>query len=447
MDLYIDAVVYTQYWQCLLSCIVFSSLSSLSSLLNPPGKFETDHTMLSSPSPTSPTREPQWPCPLPNPANSGTSNRALPTSPQSKSVPKPQPPHQANTPEPPAPPFRNVSACNRCRLRKHRCDQRLPRCESCEKAGVRCVGYDPLTKQEVPRSYVAFLENRVSYLTEVLLDHGIDFKPAIAYDEEETFNMEAARSGNELSGIRDPAATPRVSLAERAASLSRKRKLSQYSEDKIPVSQVKRLSQLNVLLKELFNDGCGHKCPQQERETRQSVSRPLRQRQELPLPRGLRSSWSPQSFQSMDHSDGRTSPETASPSSSHEQYPYSYHDTSPRRGMSLFGAASILDSDNASRVYEPRHPPEADLDLVDFQFNGSETKSLGGSDFLERRNFGRGLDTPGYGLQKAQVCPPPEPKFDIAADLLRGRRERSERIDRERANFDLLDEFLVDWAE
>ncbi|KAF8253764.1 hypothetical protein K440DRAFT_143063 [Wilcoxina mikolae CBS 423.85] len=36
--------------------------------------------------------------------------------------------------------FRNVSACNRCRLRKNRCDQRLPACQSCEKAGVRCVG-------------------------------------------------------------------------------------------------------------------------------------------------------------------------------------------------------------------------------------------------------------------------------------------------------------------
>ena len=31
-------------------------------------------------------------------------------------------------------PFRNVSACNRCRLRKNRCDQRLPACQSCEKA-------------------------------------------------------------------------------------------------------------------------------------------------------------------------------------------------------------------------------------------------------------------------------------------------------------------------
>ena len=47
--------------------------------------------------------------------------------------------------------FRNVSACNRCRLRKNRCDHRLPSCASCEKANVKCVGYDPITKREIPR--------------------------------------------------------------------------------------------------------------------------------------------------------------------------------------------------------------------------------------------------------------------------------------------------------
>jgi hypothetical protein len=51
--------------------------------------------------------------------------------------------------------FRNVSACNRCRLRKNRCDQRLPSCASCDKAGVKCVGYDVLTKREIPRRCVA----------------------------------------------------------------------------------------------------------------------------------------------------------------------------------------------------------------------------------------------------------------------------------------------------
>ncbi|KAJ5091242.1 hypothetical protein NUU61_006112 [Penicillium alfredii] len=86
--------------------------------------------------------------------------------------------------------FRNVSACNRCRLRKNRCDQRLPRCQSCEKAGVRCVGYDPITRREIPRSYVYFLETRVAHLEKQLADHNIEFKKAVAFDEDETVKVE-----------------------------------------------------------------------------------------------------------------------------------------------------------------------------------------------------------------------------------------------------------------
>ncbi|KAL2060916.1 hypothetical protein VTL71DRAFT_8968 [Oculimacula yallundae] len=74
--------------------------------------------------------------------------------------------------------FRNVSACNRCRLRKNRCDQRLPSCASCEKAGVKCVGYDPITKREIPRSYVFYLESRVDYLEKILQESNISFAPA-----------------------------------------------------------------------------------------------------------------------------------------------------------------------------------------------------------------------------------------------------------------------------
>ncbi|KAL8957727.1 MAG: hypothetical protein Q9193_005075, partial [Seirophora villosa] len=71
--------------------------------------------------------------------------------------------------------FRNVSACNRCRQRKNRCDQSLPACSACEKAGVKCVGFDPITKREIPRTYVYYLESRVSYLESLLVDNGISF--------------------------------------------------------------------------------------------------------------------------------------------------------------------------------------------------------------------------------------------------------------------------------
>ncbi|KAI5291725.1 Fungal specific transcription factor [Ascosphaera aggregata] len=80
--------------------------------------------------------------------------------------------------------FRNVSACNRCRIRKNRCDQRLPRCHSCEKAKVHCVGYDATTKREVPRSYLFFLESRVNYLQRILAEHGLQVRPATAYEGE-----------------------------------------------------------------------------------------------------------------------------------------------------------------------------------------------------------------------------------------------------------------------
>lgn len=99
--------------------------------------------------------------------------------------------YQADEPLPQIPPltslaassaFRNVSACNRCRLRKNRCDQHLPACSACEKARVKCVGYDPITKQEIPRSYVYYLESRVSYLESLLSSNNITFKAPEAFD-------------------------------------------------------------------------------------------------------------------------------------------------------------------------------------------------------------------------------------------------------------------------
>ncbi|PWW79699.1 hypothetical protein C7212DRAFT_356463 [Tuber magnatum] len=59
---------------------------------------------------------------------------------------------------------RSISACNRCRSRKTKCDQLFPNCSSCAKAGIECVGIDAATGREVPRSYVDWLEKRVRFL-------------------------------------------------------------------------------------------------------------------------------------------------------------------------------------------------------------------------------------------------------------------------------------------
>ncbi len=70
-----------------------------------------------------------------------------------------------------------VRACNRCRTRKNRCDQKLPRCTGCERAGVSCLGYDPVSKRAIPRSYVYYLETRVRSLESLLQEHNVAVPP------------------------------------------------------------------------------------------------------------------------------------------------------------------------------------------------------------------------------------------------------------------------------
>lgn len=106
--------------------------------------------------------------------------------------------------------FRNVSACNRCRLRKNRCDQNLPACAACQRASAKCVGFDPITHREIPRTYVYFLESRVAYLEGELSRHHIPFlAPSKDFDLGATPVVDAASSSGlspaseDLGGPRD----------------------------------------------------------------------------------------------------------------------------------------------------------------------------------------------------------------------------------------------------
>ncbi|KAK3318490.1 fungal-specific transcription factor domain-containing protein [Apodospora peruviana] len=104
--------------------------------------------------------------------------------------------------------FRNVSACNRCRSRKNRCDVRLPSCASCEKAGVACVGYDPITKREIPRSYIFYLESRIEQLESLLAANTIAFPPAadLEYSSKPSNGSNTARSPVDVVGATHPEA-------------------------------------------------------------------------------------------------------------------------------------------------------------------------------------------------------------------------------------------------
>lgn len=66
---------------------------------------------------------------------------------------------------------RPVSACQRCRGAKVRCDGKLPACTACERAGrsAECSSASDQFAKGKERSYVASLETRVEKLEKQLL--------------------------------------------------------------------------------------------------------------------------------------------------------------------------------------------------------------------------------------------------------------------------------------
>ena len=144
--------------------------------------------------------------------------------------------------------FRNVSACNRCRLRKNRCDQNLPACSSCEKAHVKCVGYDPITKREIPRAYVYYLESRVTYLEALLSEHGIQYAPS------DNFDLGTKPTGDPSF---DPSLTADRHISNHSTAISREPTLDGdgVSHDAVPTTWDQKQDEADKLNKLVSNIG------------------------------------------------------------------------------------------------------------------------------------------------------------------------------------------------
>ena len=66
-----------------------------------------------------------------------------------------------------------LTACCRCRTRKTRCDPGLPRCGPCKRSNAVCEYFDTAKGQNISRTYVIHLQNKVQALEVELASLGI----------------------------------------------------------------------------------------------------------------------------------------------------------------------------------------------------------------------------------------------------------------------------------
>lgn len=85
-------------------------------------------------------------------ANQSRSNKLQPLQPKSKASSHPDEDRVQ----------RLVTACIRCRLKKIKCDRKIPQCTNCEKSSTDCVMLDPRTGAHFSRVTIQSLETQVS---------------------------------------------------------------------------------------------------------------------------------------------------------------------------------------------------------------------------------------------------------------------------------------------
>ncbi|ODV74529.1 GAL4-like domain-containing transcription factor CYBJADRAFT_119753, partial [Cyberlindnera jadinii NRRL Y-1542] len=56
---------------------------------------------------------------------------------------------------------RTSQACDRCRIKKIKCDGKIPSCTNCLNIGYNCQTSDKLTRRAFPRGYTENLEKNL----------------------------------------------------------------------------------------------------------------------------------------------------------------------------------------------------------------------------------------------------------------------------------------------
>ncbi|KAF2671948.1 hypothetical protein BT63DRAFT_184288 [Microthyrium microscopicum] len=90
---------------------------------------------------------------------------------------------------------KGVTACQRCRRRKQKCDLKYPNCSNCESAHVLCLTYHSGKQAEIPRNYVSNLEAQVEKLS-------LENQELRTRLQTNSYNLEATSSIDPLSPTR-----------------------------------------------------------------------------------------------------------------------------------------------------------------------------------------------------------------------------------------------------
>lgn len=72
-----------------------------------------------------------------------------------------------------------IPTCQRCKLKKIKCDENSPQCSNCQRTGGDCTVYDPILKREVSRVHTLELEERIRILERQLKHNGIEAESEI----------------------------------------------------------------------------------------------------------------------------------------------------------------------------------------------------------------------------------------------------------------------------
>ncbi|CAN9259052.1 unnamed protein product [Alternaria alternata] len=111
----------------------------------------------------------------------------------------------------PAPKKQRTLACQRCRSRKQKCEDRRP-CQNCIKGDEDCLPTQPAPRPHIESEYVRILERRVAELESLDPQHSLDHleRPSDRPDQENNPDTSPASSGIRNGGVMGAIASPPV---------------------------------------------------------------------------------------------------------------------------------------------------------------------------------------------------------------------------------------------